>query len=471
MTLLTDSLIVAAQCQAQFVCITGVGAIGAARKILDGRALSLLSRIYLRLLLPCLMLGLSTSFSADRLREWSPILVVACCHTALGFCLGRLTALAMRLQSPHTELLVLTTAFGNCGSLPFVLVLPVATNWRAMQDHPGALGEGMAIIGLYLVAWFSLMFALGVPYLDRAFARAGAPPVIAMWQSSQPAATSEEEAVAPAEPAHRPVQPRAVPCGRLAGAWRCVVALDPMLGWIVLSVCLGCVPPLQDALSQRGALAWLQQSWSSLGMAGVIVSTIVLGGGLWHSAWPRGGAAAWKAQREAAAMEEAAKEAEAIEVEQVCTSARDSGRRSADRLAPEAGSLSERLPEAHARSAPSLASLVGAACVVRLVLLPAIAVPLTAAAASAGLLPRRPMLLIVSHIQSAVPSSQTLVAMLHERGESALAARVSRIYLPQYAMSVLTVAAVIVLAIQIIEGAGMAQVPMVAPHDATSTHT
>ena len=148
MTLLTDSLIVAAQCQAQFVCITGVGAIGAARKILDGPALSLLSRIYLRLLLPCLMLGLSTSFSAERLQEWSPILVVACCHTALGFGLGRLTALAMRLQSPHTELLVLTTAFGNCGSLPFVLVLPVATNWKAMQDHPDALGEGMAIIGL-----------------------------------------------------------------------------------------------------------------------------------------------------------------------------------------------------------------------------------------------------------------------------------------------------------------------------------
>jgi len=148
MTLLAESLIVAAQCQAQFVCITGVGAIGAARKILDGRALSLLSRVYLRLLLPCLMLGLSTSFSAERLQEWSPILVVACCHTAVGFGLGRLTALAMRLQSPHTELLVLTTAFGNCGSLPFVLVLPVATNWKAMQDHPDALSEGMAIIGL-----------------------------------------------------------------------------------------------------------------------------------------------------------------------------------------------------------------------------------------------------------------------------------------------------------------------------------
>ena len=148
MTLLGESLIVAAQCQAQFVCITGVGAIGAARKILDGRALSLLSRMYLRLLLPCLMLGLSTSFSAERLQEWSPILVVACCHVALGFGLGRLAALAMRLQSPHTELLVLTVAFGNSGSLPFVLVLPVATNWKAMRDHPGALSEGMAVIGL-----------------------------------------------------------------------------------------------------------------------------------------------------------------------------------------------------------------------------------------------------------------------------------------------------------------------------------
>lgn len=326
-----------------------------------------------------------------------------------------------------------------------------------------------------LVAWFGLMFALGVPYLDRAFARAGAPPVIAMRESSQPAAAfEEEEAVAPTEPAHRMAQPRTAPCGRLAGAWRCMLALDPMLGWIVLSVCLGCVPPLQDALSQRGALAWLQQSWSSLGMAGVIVSTVVLGGGLWHSAWPaRGGAAAWQAQREAVAVEEVAMEAEAmeveaIEVEQVCTSVRGAERRGADRLAPEVGSLPEGLPEARARGAPSLASLVGAACVVRLVLLPAIAIPLTTAAASAGLLPPRPMLLIVSHIQSAVPSSQTLVAMLHERGESALATRVSRIYLPQYAMSVLTVAAVLVLAIQIIEGAGMAVPLPAAPHDGTS---
>ena len=323
-----------------------------------------------------------------------------------------------------------------------------------------------------LVAWFGLMFALGVPYLDRAFARAGAPPVIAMRQSSQPAAASEEmeDAVIPVEPAHRMAKPRAAPCGRLAGTWRCMLALDPMLGWIVLSVCLGCVPPLQDALSQRGALAWLQQSWSSLGMAGVIVSTIVLGGGLWHSAWPaRGGAAAWKVQREAVAVEEVAMEAEAIEVEQVCTSARGGDRRGAERLAPEAASLPESLPEARARRAPSLASLVGAACVVRLVLLPAIAIPLTTAAASAGLLPPRPMLLIVSHIQSAVPSSQTLVAMLHERGESALAARVSRIYLPQYAMSVLTVAAVIVLAIQVIEGDPGMAVPA-APHDGTSAH-
>ena len=323
------------------------------------------------------------------------------------------------------------------------------------------------------------MFALGMPYLDRAFARAGPPPAIAMRPSSQRAAASEEEAaVVPTEPAERMTQPPAAPCGRLAGAWQRMLALDPMLGWIVLSVCLGCVPPLQDALSQRGALAWLQQSWSSLGMAGVIVSTIVLGGGLWHSAWPvRGGKAAWEAPRETVAVEEVATEAVAmeevaIEVEPACTSARGGERRGADHLGPEAGSLPgdfvTDLPAARARGAPSLASLVGAACVVRLVLLPAIAIPLTTVAASAGLLPSRPMLLIVSHMQSAVPSSQTFVAMLHERGESKLAARFSRIYLPQYVMSVLTVAAVIVLAIQIIEGAGMA-VPA-APHDGTSAH-
>ena len=66
-----------------------------------------------------------------------------------------------------------------------------------------------------LVAWFGLMFALGVPYLDRAFARAGAPPVIAMRESSQPAAASEEEdAVVPTEPAHRMAQLRAAALGK-----------------------------------------------------------------------------------------------------------------------------------------------------------------------------------------------------------------------------------------------------------------
>ena len=40
--------------------------------------------------------------------------------------------------------------------------------------------------------------------------------------------------------------------------------------------------------------------------------------------------------------------------------------------------------------------------------------------------------------------------MLHARGEPALAARVSSVYLPQYVLSVLTVALVIVVAIRLI---------------------
>ena len=63
------------------------------------------------------------------------------------------------------------------------------------------------------MAWFVLMFALGMPYLDRAFARAGPPPAIAMRPSSQPAAASEEEeAVVPTEPAEA-CAAAAAPCG------------------------------------------------------------------------------------------------------------------------------------------------------------------------------------------------------------------------------------------------------------------
>ena len=450
MTLLIDAIVVAAKCQANFVAICLVGTLAAARGLLDDAALGVCSKVYIRMMLPCLLLGLSASFTAERLQAWSPIMAVAFAHAGLGALLGELAAGAMRLRRPHRQLFVLTVALGNCGSLPFVLVLPVATNWRVTSDDPDALSNGMAIIGLYLIVWFTVCFAVGAPYLDAALAR-GAPPRTRVAAPHEPTAEVAVNCAAAAElmstsrgagtAADADTDAAAVAAeaggassllGARAGSWRrrlgwCALPLrlvrgaDPILGWILLSVALGCVPPLQRALLREGALSWLQLSFGSLGMCGVILSTVVLGGGLWHSA--ARARAGRRRQAAAAVVMAAAPSKEEGEEEQV---------------------------EEAEEGAPRLSVLVAVACAVRLVLLPAISMPLTTAAAAAGLLPQQPMLLIMCHIQSAVPSSTTLVAMLHARGEPALAARVSAVYLPQYVLSVPTVALVIVVAIRLI---------------------
>ena len=436
MTLLVDAIVVAAKCQANFVAICLVGTLAAARGLLDDAALGVCSKVYIRMMLPCLLLGLSASFSAEKLEAWSPIMAVAFVHAALGALLGELAAGAMRLRRPHRQLLVLMVALGNCGSLPFVLVLPVATNWRATRDDPDALTNGMAIIGLYLIVWFTVCFAVGAPYLDSALAP-GAPPRVGARHepngevdraaAAELSSTTDVDAETDADAGAADAGGISVLLGHRARSWRrlrCVAlplrllrGADPILWWILLSVALGCVPPLQRALLRDGALSWLQLSFSSLGMCGVILSTVVLGGGLWHSAVRvRAG------RRQAASTVVAATPSKGAEHEE----------------------------EEDEGGAPRLGVLVAVACVVRLVLLPAVSMPLTTAAAAAGLLPQQPMLLIMCHIQSAVPSSTTLVAMLHARGEPALAARVSSVYLPQYVLSVLTVALVIVVAIRLI---------------------
>ena len=84
MTLLAEALVVAGKCQAQFVCITLVGVLAAKRGILDDRGLSVCSKVYLQLMLPCLVLGLGTSFTGERLREWSPVMIVALAHMAMA---------------------------------------------------------------------------------------------------------------------------------------------------------------------------------------------------------------------------------------------------------------------------------------------------------------------------------------------------------------------------------------------------
>ena len=47
-----------------------------------------------------------------------------------------------------------TTAFGNCGALPFVLLLPIVRQWPVTRDDPKAQETGLAAIGVSCCAAF-----------------------------------------------------------------------------------------------------------------------------------------------------------------------------------------------------------------------------------------------------------------------------------------------------------------------------
>ena len=91
-----------------------------------------------------------------------------------------------------------------------------------------------------------------------------------------------------------------------------------------------------------------------------------------------------------------------------------------------------------------------ASILIKLVLMPAISLPLIKLASDARLLPDEPMLLIVLMIESAAPSAQTALALLAATGQPHLAEELSAVYVPQYVCSVVSMAIVIVLAVELI---------------------
>lgn len=113
--------------------------------------------------------------------------------------------------------------------------------------------------------------------------------------------------------------------------------------------------------------------------------------------------------------------------------------------------------------------LVVAMLLARLVLVPAIALPLTVFAARQGLVPNEPLLLLMCHLMSAVPSASSLVSMLNAFGHGKLAGQISKLYLPQYICSVLTMTVVIAVAIQTIEANPVATTSLVL--NQTVNHT
>ena len=120
-SILLTALGVAAKAQAEVILIMSAGIAASAYGLLGPANISNAAKLYLVVLQPCLMFSLTRSFSLERLASFWPVLVISLVHIALGAVLGWLVSRALRLPSPRRELLLLTTAFGNCGALPFVL--------------------------------------------------------------------------------------------------------------------------------------------------------------------------------------------------------------------------------------------------------------------------------------------------------------------------------------------------------------
>ena len=102
---------------------------------------------------------------------------------------------------------------------------------------------------------------------------------------------------------------------------------------------------------------------------------------------------------------------------------------------------------------------VAAACVLRLVVLPAICLPLHLLLRQMGALSADPIVLMILTISAGTPSSQTLVMYFNARGATRLATESAKIYVPMYALSVLTVSVLIVtvcLIVGTVDGTKMA---------------
>lgn len=97
------------------------------------------------------------------------------------------------------------------------------------------------------------------------------------------------------------------------------------------------------------------------------------------------------------------------------------------------------------------AAIAGAVIAIKLLLMPVVCIPLHELGARAGVLPDEPVLLVVLHMMSGLPSSLSLVVLLLSSGQRAVAEQVSALYMPQYAVSILSVAAVTAIAIMLNE--------------------
>ena len=409
--------------------------------------------------------------------------IVSFLNLLLGGALGYIGAWVLRIRPPYRQMLVLSTTFSNVGALPYVLVPPLVINWRRTRDAPDAnIIEGFGIIGMYALVWSISLLSLGQRY----------------------ALTMREDSAQPPKPADPPPTEATEATGGMRALGRRALSLaqrvEPAIAMSFVGIGIGCIPPLKSVLGgsngNEGALRFLGSGTYRVGRSGITVSTVILGGSLALGARARSQAARQRrreaeaeaqgqGQQQGGGDDEPAPAANgavasgAVDVEAVRCADVDASTRStfgalraslSRRLRPQprAPPLSKpadltggggggffepsvrRLPPRHADGGGVMVRLTIAAIVIKLMIVPAIVLPLVHLAVRGGALPDDPLIQMVLMLEAGTPSAQTALALVVAAGMPQRAQELSLVYLPQYAVSVISMAIVIVAAVGLI---------------------
>jgi predicted permease len=375
---------------------------------------------------------------------WYPSSICSLLFLLVGALLGKIAALLLRLRPPHSKMLVLCTTFGNVGALPYVLIPPIVANWSLVANDPEAIGKGFAAISLFALPWGITLFSFGQRYATSLAQRvspalskpqrqqqqqqgtsaapSGTTPTVVVDGGTGPGSGNGTDTFGGVDGLRSPLRRH---CRLVCARLRCI---EPAVAGSLIGIIVGCIGPLREFIGEAGPLRFIGAFSYSLGSAGISLSTMVLGGSLAMGA----------------KMQLAARRRRML---------KHGGQSGGSSKGGEGGVDSERSANVSTAShGPSpMQRLVTGALIVKLIAMPAVTIPLVYLAARSGVLRAdEPMLLMVLMIQGGVPSAQTTLALLQAAGLQKEAGEMSLVYLPMYIVSVLTMAVVIVVAVQAI---------------------
>ena len=135
MVLDISTLFVAARAMGRVLFIIGVGSAAAQSGLLDKPARSCLANFNLNLFFPALYISVAGHYGAYDLIRYAPLWIGSLLHIVLGYGLALVTARLFGFQQQDKTFVLIMTAFGNCGGLPFVLMQAVcSSSWERVAD-------------------------------------------------------------------------------------------------------------------------------------------------------------------------------------------------------------------------------------------------------------------------------------------------------------------------------------------------